>query len=163
MCSIMNSDADIFSQGQKNICVFPIAWSSKLESVGRDFFVLFVTYTYAPSSKITQTCLFLSYYSLSIIWHAVQCFWFQTSIKCTRKWRKLLKSETNMETETNFQILRIYFFYFGIKNVRVSRLETHFCLFGLKYKKLNKQKLVMHSQNIHGSEPEDKVIIIFWA
>ena len=31
-----------------------------------------------------------------------------------------LKSETNTETETNFQILPIYFF-FGIKNVRVGR------------------------------------------
>jgi hypothetical protein len=31
--------------------------------------------------KITQTCFFLSYYSLLIIWHAVQCFCFQT--KCT--------------------------------------------------------------------------------
>jgi hypothetical protein len=67
---------------------------------------------YAPSSKITQTnltCLFLSYYSLLIIWHVVQCFWFQTSIKCTRKWRNLLKSETNTETETNFRILPIFF------------------------------------------------------
>ena len=32
----------------------------------------------------------------------------------------LLKLETNTETETNFQILLIYFF-FRIKNVRVSR------------------------------------------
>jgi hypothetical protein len=31
----------------------------------------------------------------------------------------LLKSETNTETETNFRILPIYFF-FGIKNVRVG-------------------------------------------
>jgi hypothetical protein len=53
------------------------------------------TYKYAPSSKITQTCLFLSYYSLLTIWHAVQCFWFQTTIKCTRKWRKL-KQETGL-------------------------------------------------------------------
>ena len=82
--------------------------------VGRSGF-FFSTYKYAPSSKITQTCLFLSYYSLSIIWHAVQCFWFQTSIKCTRKWRKLLKSETEM----NFRILSIYSF-FGMKNVRVG-------------------------------------------
>jgi hypothetical protein len=61
---------------------------------------------YAPSSKITQTCFFLSYYSLLIIWHAVQCFWFQTSVKCTRKWRncwnlrililKTMQSETNL-------------------------------------------------------------------
>ena len=42
----------------------------KLGSVGQNFF--FETYKYAPSSKITQTCLFLSYYSLLIIWHAVQ-------------------------------------------------------------------------------------------
>jgi hypothetical protein len=57
--------------------------------VGRSWFFFFETYKYAPSSKIKQICLFLSYYSLLIIWHAVQCFWFQTSIKCTRKWRKL--------------------------------------------------------------------------
>ena len=50
---------------KKIICVFPIAWSSKLGSVGRDFF-FFKTYKYAPSSKITQTCFFLSYYSLLI-------------------------------------------------------------------------------------------------
>jgi hypothetical protein len=31
------------------------------------FFFFFETYKYAPSSKITQTCLFLSYYSLLII------------------------------------------------------------------------------------------------
>ena len=42
--------------------------------VGRSgfFFFFFETYKYAPSSKITQICLFLSYYSLLIIWHAVQ-------------------------------------------------------------------------------------------
>ena len=45
-------------------------------------------------------------------------FWFQTTIKYTRKWRKLLKSETNTESEMNFRILPIYFF-FGIKSVRV--------------------------------------------
>jgi hypothetical protein len=47
-----------------------------------------------------------------------------------------LKSETNTETETNFQILPIYFF-FGIKNVRVGgkilgsvdRSETHLFFF----------------------------------
>ena len=73
---------------------------------------------------------------LLIIWHAVQCFWFQTSIRCTRKWRKLLKSETNTETETNFRILPIYFF-FGITIVRVGgkilgsvgRSETHMFFF----------------------------------
>ena len=80
----------IWDKAKKKICVFPIAWSSKLGSVGQDFFVVFFwnLQIYAPSSKITQTCLFLSYYSLLIIWHAVQCFWFQTSIKCTRKWGK---------------------------------------------------------------------------
>jgi hypothetical protein len=120
----------ITHKAKKKICVFPIAWSSKLGSVGRDFFFFFLTYKYAPSSKITYTCLFLSYYSLLIIWHAVQCFWFQTS-KCTRKWRKLLKSETNTETETNFRILSIYyFFFFGIKNVRVDRKHTFF-FFGI--------------------------------
>ena len=98
------------------------------------YFFFVETYKYAPSCKITQTCLFLSYYSLLII---------QTSIKCTRKWRKfkqetglLLKSETNTETDTNFRILLIYFFL-GIKNVRVGgkilgsvgRSEAHIFLF----------------------------------
>ena len=117
-------DVDVFKKitfkilrPKKKICVFPIAWSSKLGSVGRDFFFFFFfeTYKYAPSSKISQTCLFLSYYSLLIIWHAVQCLWAQTSIKCTRKWRKLLKSETNTETETNLRILPIYFFFWHKK------------------------------------------------
>ena len=50
--------------------------------------------------------------------------------------RLLLKSETNKETETNFRILSIYFF-FDIKNVRiggnilglVGRSETHIFIF----------------------------------
>jgi hypothetical protein len=52
------------------------------------------TYTYKSNTTyiITQTFLSLSYYSLLIIW---QCFWFQTSIKCTRKWRKF-KQETGL-------------------------------------------------------------------
>ena len=75
--------------------------------VGRSRF-FFLTCKYSPSSKITPTCFFLSYYSLLIIWHA---YWFKTSIKCTRKWRKLLKSGTNTEMETNFRILPIYFFW----------------------------------------------------
>ena len=84
--------------------------------VGRSRF-FFLTCKYTPSSKITPTCFFLSYYSLLIIWHV---YWFKTSIKCTRKWRKLLKSETNTEMETNFRIFADLFF-FGIKNVRVGR------------------------------------------
>ena len=96
--------------------------------VGRSGFFFFFN---APSSKITQTCLFLSYYSLLTIWHAVQCFWFQTSIKCTRKWRKLLKSETNTETETNFWILPIYFFFWhNFFLGSVDRSETHVFFFG---------------------------------
>jgi hypothetical protein len=39
--------------------------------------------------------------------HAVQCFWFQISVKCTRKWRKLLKSETDRFCRS---ILFIYIF-----------------------------------------------------
>ena len=124
----------------KKICVFPIAWSSKLGSVGRDIF--FLIYKYAPSSKSTQTCLFLSYYSLLIIWHAVQCFGskhrsnvqgneensnrkpvfnksvsikrLSESINIATVKRLLLKSKTNTETEKNFLILSIgnthYFF-----------------------------------------------------
>jgi hypothetical protein len=42
--------------------------------------------------------------------------------------RLLLKSET----ETNFQILSIYFF-FGLKNVRVGWSETHVFFFGLSF------------------------------
>jgi hypothetical protein len=170
-------------KAKKIICVFPIAWSSKLGSVGRDFFFFFFeTYKYAPSSKITQTCLFLSYYSLLISWHAVQCFcyylcvfsilYFYTwiimmlkhrsnvqgneensnrklvfnksvsikrlseSVNIATVKRLLLKSETNKETETNFRILPIYFFFY-IKNVRiggkilglVGRSETHIFIF----------------------------------
>jgi hypothetical protein len=125
--------------------------------IGRSgfFYFFFETYKYAPSSKITQACLFLSYYSLSIIWHAVQCFWFQTSIKCTRKWTKLLKSETNTETETNFRILQIFIF-FGIKNVRVDgkmlgsvgRSEKHIFFFLALYLFLfstpNKFQIFLH-------------------
>ena len=50
--------------------------------------------------------------------------------------RLLLKSETNTETETNFRILLIYFF-FGIKNVRVGQSigYIHFFFFGLKVSK----------------------------
>jgi hypothetical protein len=132
-------------KAKKNICVFPIAWSSKLGSVGQDFFLLFFeTYKYAPSSKITQTCLLLSFYSLSIIWHAEQCFWFQTSIKCTRKWRKFRQyhnSQASIVEVGNkhgngdeFPEFADLFFLFGIKNVRVGgkilgsvdRKHTHF-------------------------------------
>ena len=40
-------------KAKKKICVFPIAWSSNLGSVGRDFYFFnffFETYKYAPSS-----------------------------------------------------------------------------------------------------------------
>ena len=46
---------------KKIICAFLITWSSKLGSVDQDFFFFFETYKYAPSSKITQTCFFLSF------------------------------------------------------------------------------------------------------
>ena len=87
-------------------------------------------YKYAPSSKITQTCFFLSYYSLLIIWHAVQCFCyhlclffnksvsierFSESVNIATAKRLLLKSETNTETETNFQILPIYYLFWHKK------------------------------------------------
>ena len=128
----------MFAKTKKKKCVSDcMVFKIRVGRSGFFFFFFKPTSTmYAPSSKITQSCFFLSYYSLLIIWHAVQCFWFQTSIKCTRKWRKLLKSETNTETETNFQILPIYF-CFGIKNVRVGgkilgsvdRSETHLFFF----------------------------------
>jgi hypothetical protein len=57
----------------------------------------------------------------------------------------LLKSETNMEMETNFRILSIYFFFWH-KNVRVGgknlglvgRSETHYYFLALA---TNKNKL----------------------
>ena len=78
-----------FRLGQKKYMCVSDCMVFKIR-VGRSgfFFFFFETCKYAPASKITHTCLFLSYYSLLIIWHAVQCFRFQTSIKCTRKWRK---------------------------------------------------------------------------
>ena len=96
-----HSITEVSLRPKKKICVFPIAWSSKLGSIGRDFVVVFFveTYKYAPSSKITQACLFLSYYSLLIIWHAVQCFCYHLCVfsilyfycwsrKQTRKWKR---------------------------------------------------------------------------
>ena len=66
---------------KKNMCIYNcMVFKFRVSRSGFLIF-FFETYKYAPSSKITQTCLFLSYYSLLIIWHAVQCFWFQTSIK----------------------------------------------------------------------------------
>ena len=50
----------------------------------------------------------------------------------------LLKSETNTETETNFRILQIYFF-FGIKDVRVGR--KHILLFFWPKCKLTQTRL----------------------
>ena len=54
------------------------------------------------------------------------------TVKCL-----LLNSETNTDTETNFRILPSIYFFFGIKNVRVSskilgsvgRSETHIFYF----------------------------------
>jgi hypothetical protein len=69
MCDIIRKRVlNLVIKAQKKIGVFPIAWSSKLGSVGWDCFVFFFeTYKYAPSSKIMQTSFFLSYYSLLII------------------------------------------------------------------------------------------------
>jgi hypothetical protein len=92
----------------KKKCVFPIAWSSKLGSVGRDFFLfIFFWNLYAPSSKITQTCFFLSYYSLLIIWHAVQCFCYHLcvfSILYFYTWIiVMLKHRSNVQGNKEFQ------------------------------------------------------------
>jgi hypothetical protein len=54
--------------------------------------------------------------------HAVQCFWFQTSVKCTRKWRKLLKSETDRFCRS---ILFIYIFYVKMLG-SVDRKHTYY-------------------------------------
>jgi len=77
--------------------------------------------------------------------------------------RKLLKLETNTETETNFRILTIYFFFFGIKNVRVGgkilesvgRSETNLFLFWPNVQQLpvtevnNINNNYMYIHNIH--------------
>jgi hypothetical protein len=63
----------------------------------------------------------------------------ENSVNIATVKRLLLNSETNTETETNFRILPIYFF-FGITNVRVGgkilwsvgRLEKHFFFWPLK-------------------------------
>jgi hypothetical protein len=60
----------------------------------------------------------------------------ENSVNIATVKRLLLNSETNTETETNFRILTIYFF-FGIKNVRVggkilgSIGNTHFFFWAL--------------------------------
>ena len=61
----------------------------------------------------------------------------ENSVNIATVKRLLLNSETNKETETNFRILPIYFFFFGIKNVgvggiilgSVGRLQTHIIIF----------------------------------
>jgi hypothetical protein len=61
----------------------------------------------------------------------------ENSVNIATVKRLLLKSETNKKTETNFRILTIYYFFFGIKNVgvggiilgSVGRLETHIFFF----------------------------------
>jgi len=105
--------------------------------VGRwGFFYLFFfyTYKYAPSSKITQTC-FVSFLLQLINPNIDQMYkemkkiqtgnWSNKSVSIKRLSesvniatfkRLLLKSETNMETETNFWILPIYYF-FGINKL----------------------------------------------
>jgi hypothetical protein len=72
--SLISTREWTYIRPKKNKCVSNCV-SSKLGTVGRDFF--FETYKYAPSSKITQTYLFLSYYSLLIIWHAVPRYFSQ--------------------------------------------------------------------------------------
>ena len=123
-----------FRLGQKkNMCVSD-CMVFKIR-VGRSGFFFFETYKYAPSSKITQTCLFLSYYSLLIIWHAIQCFWFQTSIKCTRKWRKFRQYRNSQASIVEFGNKHgngdefpdfINPFFFWQKNVRVDWKHTYY-------------------------------------
>ena len=61
----------------------------------------------------------------------------------------LLKSETNTETETNFRILPIYFF-FGIKNVRVGQSIGNTHIFFLASAVVrNKQVCVVLEEGIH--------------
>ena len=66
-----------------------------------------MVFKYAPSSKITRTCLFLSYYSLLIIWHAVQCFCYHLfvfSILYFYTWIiMMLKHRSNVQGNKEFQ------------------------------------------------------------
>jgi hypothetical protein len=95
--------------------------------------------------------VFLSYYSLLIIWHAVQCFWFQTSIKCTRKWRKFRQYRNSQASIVEFwnkhgdefpDFVDLFFFFWYKKcwvggNIlgSVDRSETHILFFfGLEEK-----------------------------
>ena len=67
MFSNINTRVRTGQAKKKNMCVSD-CMVFKIR-VGRSgFFIFFVeTYKYAPYSKITQTCFFLSYYSLLII------------------------------------------------------------------------------------------------
>jgi len=129
--------------------------------VGRSGFFFFETYKHALSSKITQTCLFVSILQLINYLTCSTMFLVPNIDQMYR--RKLLKLETNTETETNFRILTIYFFFFGIKNVRVGgkilesvgRSETNLFLFWPNVQQLpvtevnNINNNYMYIHNIH--------------
>jgi hypothetical protein len=73
---------------------------------------------YAPSSKITQTCLFLSYYSLLII---DQMKKIQTG---NRSIVEVRNKHVNGDDFPDFTDL----FFLGLKNVRVGRKHTYLFL-----------------------------------
>ena len=111
--------------------MFPIAWSSKLGSVGRDYYYYFF---FEPTSMLLKTG---SKHRLTVQGNeensnrkpvfnkSVSIERLSESVNIATVKRLLLK----LETETNFRILQIYYF-FGIKNVtcRVDRKHTYFFL-----------------------------------
>jgi transposase len=111
--------------------VFPIAWSSKLGSVGRDYYYYFF---FEPTSMLLKTG---SKHRSTVQGNeensnrkpvfnkSVSIKRLSESVNIATVKRLLLK----LETETNFRILQIYYF-FGIKNVtcRVDRKHTYFFL-----------------------------------
>ena len=114
--------------------MFPIAWSSKLGSVGRDYYYLFF---FEPTSMLLKTG---SKHRSNVQGNeensnrkpvfnkSVSIKRLPESVNIATVKRLLLK----LETETNFRILQIYYYYkfFGIKNVtcRVDRKHTYFFL-----------------------------------
>ena len=119
----------------KNICVFPIAWSSKSGSVGRDFvFCLFGFFFKSTSMLLPLKSHKLVSFFLTGFKHqsnvqgneenSSRKLVFNKSISIKRSSesvniatvkRLLLKSETNTEIETNFQILSIYYVFWHKK------------------------------------------------
>ena len=110
--------------------VFPIAWSSKLGSVGRDFFFFFKsTSMLLPLKSHKLVSFFLTGFkhqsnvqgneensSRKLVFNkSISIKRLSESVNIATVKRLLLKSETNTETETNFQILSIYYVFWHKK------------------------------------------------